>query len=319
MSVTLALALLATTAPAQKTSPGFHEALRDADRRLATIGHRLATANATLCDRLQPAAGIVVHALAQYGAGERDAARRAFGFDTPVAIETVVARGPADRAGVRPDDGLIAVNGVAVGGGGEGVLGRDRTLDLLERGEPGLPIALTLRRAGATRIVTVAAAPACRARFELLLGRGAFAGSDGRAVHLGERFFERFRDDEIAVIVAHELAHIVLRHPDRLTAAGVDRGLLRELGRNGRLHRRTEREADELGVHLLANAGYDPSSAARFWRERGGEIDAGVFRARTHPSSRERAEALEAIAKAIAGQAKPTRPPLLATRDEPLS
>jgi predicted Zn-dependent protease len=160
--------------------------------------------------------------------------------------------------------------------------------------------------------------PACRARFELLLGRGTFAGSDGHVVHLGERFFERFRDDEIAVIVAHELAHVILRHPQRLTAAGVDRGMLRELGRNGRLHRRTEGEADELSVHLLANAGFDPLSAARFWRERGGEIDAGVFRARTHPSSRSRAAALELVARSIVGRPRPTRPALLATRDAPL-
>lgn len=314
------LALLASTPapPPQAVAPGFHESLRAADGRLAAIGHRLAVANAALCDRLQPATGVVVHASAQYGAGGRDAARRAFGFTTPVAIEAVVPEAPADRAGVRPDDGLVTINGAHVDGGGEGTADRDRALDLLEGGGPSDPVTLTLRRGHVARTVTMTPTPACRARFELLLGRGAFAGSDGRVVHLGERFFERYADEEIAVIAAHELAHIILRHPERLTAAKVDRGLLREVGRNGRIHRRTEREADELGVHLLANAGYDPLSAARFWRERGGEIDSGVFRARTHPSSKSRADAIEAVARSIAGQAKPTRPALLATRDAPL-
>lgn len=318
MSYFVPLAFLASTVASQAEPVGFHEALRAADTRLAAIGHRLATANVSLCDRVQPATGVVVHALGQYGAVGREAARQAFGFDTPVAIEAVVPAAPADRAGVRPDEGLTAVDGVVLDGGGEGTVDRDQALDLLERGDSDAPMRLTLRQRDVTRTVKVTPVPACRARFELLLGRGAFAGSDGRVVHLGERFFERYRDEEIAVVVAHELAHVILRHPDRLTAAKVDRGMLRELGRNGRLFRRTEGEADELGVHLLANAGYDPLSAARFWRERGGDLDAGVFRARTHPSSRARAKAIEAIAASIPARPKPTRPALLFSRDEPL-
>ena len=318
MSLFVALALLAPPVVAQADAPGFHEALRVADGRLAAIGYRLGVANASLCDRLQPATGVVVHALAQYGEGGRDAARRAYGFETAVAVEAVAAASPADRAGVRADDGLAAVDGVRVEAVGKGTADRDRALELIEGGTPTGPVALTIRRAGDDRTVAVVPVPACRARFELLLGRGTFAGSDGRVVHLGERFFEGYSDAEIAVIVAHELAHVILRHPERLTAAKIDRGVLREIGRNGRIHRRTEREADELGVHLLANAGYDPASAARFWRERGGEIDAGPFRARTHPSSRSRAEALELVARSIDGRVKPTRPALLATRDEAL-
>jgi hypothetical protein len=316
MSVLFAL-ILAASAP-QTTAPGFHEALRAADGRLAAIGHRLATANAPLCDRLQPGLGIVVHALAQYGDDE-GAARRAFGFDAPVAVEAVAAGTPADRAGVRPDEALLAVGGVAVTGGGAGVVDRDRALDLLEAGPPDRAVSLRLSARGRVRDVAVRAAPACRARFELLLGRGLYAGADDRVVHLGERWFEGYADVEIAVIVAHELAHIVLRHRERLDAAGVDRGVLKEFGRNGRLFRRTERDADELSVHLLANAGYDPLSAARFWRSRGGAIDHGVFRSRTHPSSRARAEALEAIAMRIATAPRPVVPAaLLATRAQPL-
>ena len=105
------------------------------------------------------------------------------------------------------------------------------------------------------------------------------------------RFFERFDDEAIAAVVAHELAHTVLRHRIRLEAAGVKWGLLAQFGRNARLFRRTEEEADRLSVHLLRNAGYDPRVAVRFWREHGGEIDGGLFRGATHPSAETRAEA----------------------------
>lgn len=320
MSILFAFALLTSEAAPESGPPSFYESLRAADRRLASIGHRLATANAPLCDRLQPAGGIVVHALAQYGGGEREKVRRAFGFEEPVTVEAVTPGGPAEIAGVRADDALVAVNGKAVQEGGTGTADRDRALDLMEAGAPTAPVTLTLRRGRVDRTVAVPAVPACRARFELLLGRGAYAGADGRVVKLGERFFERYSDEEIAVVVAHELAHVILRHADRLDAAGVDRGLLKEFGRSGRLFRRTEREADELGVHLLANAGYDPMASARFWRTRGGEIDHGVLRSRTHDSSRERAETAEAVARSLAGRALPVRPDaLLSTRDQPLS
>jgi predicted Zn-dependent protease len=160
--------------------------------------------------------------------------------------------------------------------------------------------------------------PACRSRFELILGDGLEAGSDGRVVHLGEKFFDRFTDEEIAVIVAHELAHTVLRHRERLDVARVNRGLLREVGRNGRLFRQTERDADELGVHLLNNAGYDPFAAARFWRTHGGGLEGGFFRARTHPSSGARAAAAEATALSLVGSPRPSIPAILRTREVPL-
>lgn len=301
-----------------ETNPGFHESLRGADARLAAIGFRLATANAPLCDRLQPATGMVVHGLGQYGGAERERARVAFGFESAVAVEAVVPDSPAARAGVRADDALIAIDGSAVGEASQGIADRDRVLEMLEAGAPDRMIAVSTRRRGATRAVEIRAVPACRVRFELLLGRGLYAGSDGRIVHLGERLLERYDDAEIAVVVAHELAHAILRHRERLDAAGVQRGLLREFGRNGRLFRRTEQDADELGVALLANAGFDPLSAARFWRTRGGEADGGLLRARTHPSSTARASALEVVGRAVAGQVRPVVPAVLASRDQPL-
>ena len=44
--------------------------------------------------------------------------------------------------------------------------------------------------------------------------------------------------------------------------------------------RRTEREADRLMPWLLANAGYDPAAAARFWRQWGKKHDAGLLMVR---------------------------------------
>src|SRR3546814_14562868 len=54
-------------------------------------------------------------------------------------------------------------------------------------------------------------------------------------------------------------------------------------GRNARLIRTTEIEADRLSVVLLANAGYDPMAAARLWRDHGKRLgDGGLLAGTTH-------------------------------------
>ena len=167
--------------------------------------------------------------------------------------------------------------------------------------------------------MTIAGSPGCRVTFEVVAGGGLKASSDGRVVQLSPAFFTRYTDAEIAVVVAHELSHAVLHHRERLEAAGVRWGLLAEFGRNRRLFRRTEDDADLLSVALLYNAGYDPASAAAFWRAHGGEVGGGFFRARTHGSAGARAAEMAAAAAAIpAGAARPITPPVLATRTERL-
>lgn len=326
----VAMVVLAATvsaiAPAQTgdTDTGLLVALRDVDQRLATIAYRLATANAALCRDLAPTPGWVVHAIDQYDAAQASGVRQVFGFAGPVAIEAIVADGPAARAGVRANDTLVAIDGKPVPkpSGAKpqpSSATRDAVTAQIAARPPTAPLKLTLLRERQRVIVTVPPSPGCRSAFEVLVGPDMTAGADGSIVQIGSRYFERYTDAQIAVVVAHELAHNILRHRARLDAAKVSRGVLSELGRNGRLFRRTEDDADLMGLHLLRNAGYDPASAPRFWRQHGGDIDGGLFRSRTHASSKARAEALEAEISRIPRDApRPYHPPVLDTRDEPL-
>lgn len=295
------------------------EALRAIDLRLATIAHRLVTANAPLCRETAPATGLVLQADTQYDAGSLPSARKVFGFATPVAVEAVVAGSPAGKAGVQANDGVAAIGSQSLSATATppSSADRDAALGVLE--QQGTPVRLTLLRDGKQEVVQIPATLGCRSRFEVVLGTQMTAQSDGKVVQIGVRFFERYRDDETAVIVAHELAHTILKHRVRLEAAGVKGGLLRELGRNAALSQKVELEADVLGVALLHNAGYDPASAARFWRDHGDDIDGGIFRSRTHPATKRRIAAIEAAAAAIPPGARPYTPPILAQRDVPLS
>lgn len=315
------LALLSVAAAPGPDAAATFAALRAADLRLATIGYRLTTANVPLCRKLAPTPGFVVHSLGQYDPGLRGAARAAFGFETPVAVEAVVAGSAAARAGVVADDSLVAVDGQAFANDPPGAVAgsgaRDAAAALLARQPVGEPLRLELLHGGRRRVAIVPASPGCRARFELVLGPKMTAQSDGDIVQIGVRFLERYDDAQVAAVVAHELAHVVLDHRARLEAAGVSKGVLAEVGRNGRLNRRAEDEADLLSVHLMRNAGYDPQGAVVFWRDHGGDVDGGLFRSRTHGSSRARAKAIgEELGRVPADAPLPYVPPVLATRDE---
>jgi hypothetical protein len=115
--------------------------------------------------------------------------------------------------------------------------------------------------------------------------------ADGARVVIGIDFPAFTYDEpEFAALVAHELAHNVLGHDAWLDANG-----------RSRLHvRRTEREADRLMPWLLANAGYDPAAAARFWRQWGKRHDAGLLMVRKHDGWDEREEFVAAEVPLIA-------------------
>ncbi|ANC88461.1 M48 family metallopeptidase [Sphingomonas sp. NIC1] len=321
-AVAAAVAVAAPAVAADPDTAATFDALRQVDGRMAAIAYRLTTANAPLCRSLAPTPGWAIHSLGQYDPALRDQARASFGFETPIAVEAVVPGSAAAKAGVRAGDSIVSVDGRPIDSGAPSKdassAARDAAVEQIAGLPADRPLAVELMREGGTRTVTIPASPGCRSAFEVLLGPGMTASADGRIVQIGVRFFERYTDDEVAVVVAHELSHNILRHAARLEAAGVKRGLLSEVGRNGRLFRLTEDQADLLGAYLLRNAGYDPQIAVRFWREHGGDVDGGLFRSRTHPSSSARAKALEAaIATMPAGHGF-YAPPLAAEADRPL-
>src|SRR3546814_14555453 len=56
-------------------------------------------------------------------------------------------------------------------------------------------------------------------------------------------------DDELAIVLGHEIAHTIYKHPAELEARGVpSEGLLRGFGKNASRVRATEEEADRLGI-----------------------------------------------------------------------
>lgn len=318
-----AAALSPAPAAASPDQAEMFEAVRSADMKLATIGWRLAEANASLCDQREAGLGMQLHTLDQFGAGEREEARAHFGFASEVAIEGVVANSPAERAGVRTDDSLVRIGSVAIGG----IAGKPGTTDRLVATQLAIaalptdtPIEVEVLRKGAPVHVTLQPVSVCKSRFELKLGSAFSASADGTMVQIGSPFLETYSDEQVAAAVAHEFSHNILRHRARLEARGVSFGMLSGFGANVKYFRQTELQADLLGLYLITNAGYPPRAAIRFWQHFGPSKAGGIFRDRSHPHWRDRIATMEAeIARIERISTRPIIPAMLAEREHPLS
>lgn len=313
-------------AVAQRNNDGsaeMLEAVRRADMTLARIGWRLASTNASLCDRIEPGTGLQLHTLDQFDGENRQTAERHFRFATGVAIEGIVPASPAEQAGLMANDSLVRVGPVRL----DALAGKPGTTNRLVNTQlsiaalqPNAPIMVEAVRNGEPVSVTIQPKPICRSRFELRLADDFNASADGAMVQISSRFLEDYPEEEVAAAVAHEFAHNILHHRDRLEARGVDWGLLSGFGSNVKYFRETEIQADLLSVYLLANAGYSPRAATAFWRRFGPSNAGGIFRSRSHPHWRDRIATLEAeISRLESRSDRPLIPELIAQRDQPLS
>ena len=293
--------MLMSSAPAATQSGATEQSLvgmRTLDGQVATIGHRLAVAAADLCREHEWLPGFSVHDLSQYGEDYRAAAIRAFGLDRGPGVLALAAGGPAERAGLRLDDILLSADAAALDGGpgsGTRTFSRvERMLDLLDRAFADGVAELELIRGTEQLRLQVRAETGCPTRFQLIPSPQLNARADGRYVQVTTAISQYVQDEqELAAVLAHEFAHNVLRHRERLDAARVSRGFLANFGRNARLIRETEAEADRLSVYLLDRAGYDPEAAVRFW-SRFGRRGLNFFGSPTHPNWRRRVASFQA-------------------------
>jgi len=141
------------------------------------------------------------------------------------------------------------------------------------------------------------------------------AHADGNTIVIYNGMMRFLKDeDEVGIVLAHELAHNMMGHPaastnnvmaGALLGALVDTvaasqglstgGGLSDMGANAGLLSYSvsfEEEADYVGLYIAARAGYDISKAAGLWRRMTLENPKGLFREVTHPSNPRRAAAL---------------------------
>ena len=274
--------LLLAAAPASANQVVLDQ-LRGHDERVATIGYRLARDGVALCPTsIAPLAGLRVHALGQYGKAVQGDARRLFGLDEYPAILTIAPDSPAARGGLMVGDWIVSINDADQRAGPD-YAGVERFDAALEAALTQPPARIRIERAGQRQTISLAGVEGCASRVELVPGRKLNAVADGRIVQLTTGVMREAQDDdELAFIIAHEMAHNILEHRKRLDKIGRSPGNIRA----------AEIEADRLGLRLMKAAGYDPAAAARFWGRFGKKTGAGIFSDGTHMRTKDRVRLL---------------------------
>ena len=254
------------------------------DQRLQDVAWKLVRGNAEFCEGAVPSIGLQLQDTASYGSPA--VARAALGLTGDFAVQTSAKGSPADIAGALPANReitLIDQTAPSTLKAGKRFYWERlaKVHDLIDAslGASG-SVSFTFADGSSARVEPV---DVCPSRFELM-GDGQKAVADGNRVVIGVEFPAfRYDEPEFAALVSHELAHNLLGH-----TAWLDRN-----GRRRSHTRLTEREADRLIPWLLANAGYDPESAVRFFRNLRPASGSLLFFRGTHPKWRERAASVE--------------------------
>jgi beta-barrel assembly-enhancing protease len=284
-------ALLLLAAP-----PGDLSPLVAADRRLVEVGRRLAKGGAGFCAGTVSNPGWTLADVEQYRPEVRAGVKASLGIGALPTVVAVEPGGAAAQAGVQPGDALVSIDGQAIPPAPSSRASRTR-LALIERAAPVETV--TVSRGGRVLTLSLRPEPGCPSHF--LIGRAKGlrgVSSDGRQVGVSPEMLDYVaNDDELALVLAHELAHNILGHNKGVPAfraAGQDRSGLSKKSR--------EAEADRWALYLMARAGYDLNAAPGFWRRWGPKTSFGIFNAGTHPGWRDRAAAAQAEIARIRAQ-----------------
>lgn len=316
LSPVVAVAALAAAACSPTPAPPAigtstpEEALRlasltDLDQRVARVAWRLSEANAGLCPSVRLSAGWALHSARQYSPALRPHAEARFGLAGHLPGVLAAPPGsPAADAGLEVGDVIVAVGGQPLAEGEtagraewDGLEANVRIIDTA-LGEG--PASFTVRHGAEVREVVVRPRRACGYEVQLDPSDELNARADGRRLFISTAlagFAET--DDELALILGHELAHHVLGHRPWNERGGAARqaneGAWRAAGGEGG----AEQQADRVGLYLAARAGYDPAVAAPFWRRFGASNWRVRFPQVGHASAESRARALEAVEREI--------------------
>jgi predicted Zn-dependent protease len=174
---------------------------------------------------------------------------------------------------------------------------------------------MTIQRDGNTLAMTVPLTYACAFGIELGNTDNVIAYADGHRVLVSRGMLNAAAsDEELAAVLAKEMAHNILSHPSRLkmnaTVGGIIDNLIRVhpdmstmVGLSGvkPMPKEMDAMADRLALYLLARAGYPVDSALAFWERIASQYPATNLTAYTalHPATSYRRDAMKKTAADI--------------------
>lgn len=246
-----------------------------------------------------------------YSADFIEAAHQTLGLDERLQVMGVLAGGGASKAGVRRGDNLGAIEDKSLPQGQNAERQAASILAPLVNGRA--TVKLTVIRSGASLPLTVPLTHACAFGIELGNTDAVIAYADGHRVMLSRGMLNFARsDEELAYVLAKEIAHNTFGHPQKqhmsATVGGIIDNLIRMhpdmstmAGMAGvkAMPPELDTAADTLALYMVARAGYGVDNAPAFWQKLASQYPATVLNGYTaiHPGTPARWSAMD---KAIA-------------------
>lgn len=281
--------------------------LHGAQQRLDDHAFPLLRAAVPLCgDKISPRYGVTYGSIAEFSGDWIPAARTALGLGDTVQVRRVTDGSPAHGAGLRPGDRIVSMENqdVATGSSGSAQIERIFSNARLDS------MTMVVRNAEGVREVTVIPEPVCSFGVRVIVEGDINAYADGENVIFPWAMMRFANDDELRVILAHEIAHNAMGHIDAMKSNALRAGLLGAFldvalatqgvntgGENTAnfmgmgamsFSQDFEREADYVGMYILARAGLPLESAPNLWRHFAQINPAAISYASSHPTTAER-------------------------------
>jgi len=242
-----------------------------------------------------------------------NAAQKVLGLDDRLQIMGVLSGGGAARAGVKRGDILLAVENKTLPQGENAEREAAGILAPMMNGRTS--ISLTVLRDGSRMALNVPLTYACAFGVELGNTDNVNAYADGHRVMVTRGMLNALRsDEELAYVLAKEMAHNALAHPskqrtsatiggiiDNLTRIRPDMSTMAGLAGLRPMPQDVDAMADKLSLYLLARAGYNIDQVVPFWQRMASQYPATMLNAYTalHPSTSYRVAAMEKTVKDI--------------------
>jgi hypothetical protein len=307
--------------PAQPSLPPVSSAEETALRTLVTQQDRLYRVagpllinNADLCrSHARNLLGFTAKNKYSYSAEFVNAAQALFQMGEPLKVMGVLAGSGAARAGLRRGDDLLSIEDKPLPTGPNAERQASGILAPLVTGRSS--VKATVMRNGASLPLTVPLTYACAFGIELGNTDNVIAYNDGQRILVTRGMLNFARsDDELAYVMAKEMAHNALAHAARQRVTATSGGIIDNLvrirpdmsvmvGLAGLkpVPQDIDAAADRTAIFMLARAGYNIDNALPFWQRLAADYPAEVLNGYTalHPASAARTAAIDKAVKDV--------------------
>jgi len=232
---------------------------RSNEERLDTVARNILARNIGLCPEQRKDYGFRAMWLTQENAEGNQVFEEAYGIQEIPTIVTIIPDAAFDHAGVHVGDAITSVNGNKWSTSKED---KSKLIEELNAAQSSSSMHLTVRRNSPKETeeeVLVTGDDICDAYVVLVNDSGTYAYAQDRSAYIEAGLMELLPDDnEVAFIVAHEIAHVLLKH----VVPGSEEAL-----NDNDIRSAIEKEADEMAIRLMIGAEYNPVAATTVIRK----------------------------------------------------